>query len=62
MVNKKANKNYCRAYRQRKGDLHKANDASRKKKTEKERRKYLEPKKYEVLRKKEGDRVRKCRF
>ena len=32
MVNKKANKNYCRAYRQRKGDLYKANDASRKKK------------------------------
>ena len=51
------NKDYCRAYRQRKGGLYKANDAARKK-TERERRKYLEPKKYEVFKKKEAGSVR----
>ena len=44
MVNKKTNKDYRRTYCQKKGDLHKANDVARKK-TERERRKHLEPKK-----------------
>ena len=30
MVNKKTNKDYCSAYRQKKGDLYKANNAARK--------------------------------
>ena len=59
MVNKK-NKGYCGAYLQKKGDLYKANDAARKT-TEGERRKYLEPKKYQVFKKKEAARVREYR-
>ena len=51
MVNKK--KQYCRAYRQKKGDLYTANDAARKKAV-RERRKYLEPRKYKVFKKKES--------
>ena len=51
MVNKK--KQYCRAYRQKKGDLYTANDAARKKAV-RERRKYLEPRKYKVFKKEES--------
>ena len=58
MVNKKTNKYYFRAYRQKKGDLYKANDVARKKL--KKRRKYLEPIKYQVFKKKEAARVREC--
>ena len=29
MINKKTNKDYCRAYRQKKGDMYKANNAIR---------------------------------
>ena len=36
MVNKKTNKNYCRAYRREKRVLYKANNAARKKLNEKE--------------------------
>ena len=61
MVTKKTNKDYCRAYRKRKGDLHRVNDAARKK-TERERRKYLEPKKYEAFRKKEAAHVKEYHF
>ena len=31
MVNEKTNKDYCRTYHQKKGDLYKANDTTRKK-------------------------------
>ena len=41
MVNKITNKDYCRFYCQKKGNLYQANDAARIK-TEIERRKYLE--------------------
>ena len=41
--------------------MYKANDPARKK-AERERRKYLEPKEYEVLKKKEPACVRKYRF
>ena len=61
IVNKKTNKDYCRAYRQKKGNLYKANDAARKK-TERERRKFLEPKKYEVFKKKEAARATEHRL
>ena len=44
MVNKKTNKGYCGAYRQKKGYLYKAKEAARKKKTKRGRRKYLQPK------------------
>ena len=44
MLNKKANEDYCRAHRQKKCDLYKVNDAERKK-AERERGKYLVPKK-----------------
>ena len=36
IVNKKTNNDYCGAYRQKKGDLYKTNDAARKKLREKE--------------------------
>ena len=44
MVNKKTSKDYCRAYRLKKGDPYKANDAVRKE-TGRKRRKELKPKK-----------------
>ena len=53
MVNKKTSKDYCRACRLKKGDPYKANDAVRKK-TGRKRKKYLEPKKYGVFKKKEA--------
>ena len=59
MVSKKTNKVYCRTYPQKKADLYKANNATRKK-NERERRKYLEPKMYEVFKKKEAARISKC--
>ena len=40
MINKKNKKDYFRAYRQKKGDLYKANDAARKE-NEGERREYI---------------------
>ena len=57
MYNQKPNKDYRRAYLQKKGDLNKANSGAKgkKKKNERERRKYLEPKKYQV--KKEAHHV-----
>ena len=61
MVNKKTNKDYCRANRQKRGDLYKANDDARKK-TERERRKDPEPKKYKVFKKKEAAHVREYRL
>ena len=51
MVNKKANKGYCRAYRQKKGDVYKARDAARKKKM-KEKEEKKSQKKYQVFKKK----------
>ena len=52
------NKDYIKGYRQRKGHLpQKINDVTRKK-TEKERRKYLEPKECKTFKKKEAARVR----
>ena len=57
MVNKKNNRDYCRAFHQKKGDLYKVNNSARKK-TEIERRKYLEPKKYEEYKKKQVACVR----
>ena len=51
-------KDYTKGYRQRKGHLpQKINDVTRKKKTEKERRKYLEPKEWKTFKKKEAARV-----
>ena len=55
MVNKKKqqkNRDYCRSFCQKKGDLYKTNNSTTKK-TGIERRKYLEPKKYEEYKKKE---------
>ena len=60
MISKKTNKDYCTAYPQNKSDLYKTNDAARKK-TERERKIYLEPKKCEVFKKKEAARVREYR-
>ena len=53
MAKQKTNKDYYRAYRQKKGDLYKANDAARKK---------LKEKKYEVFKKKETARLREYRL
>ena len=65
MLNKKANEDYCRAHRQKKGDLYKVNDAERKK-AERERGKYLVPKKikdrscpYQGIKKKKKKRFKK---
>ena len=38
MVNKKTNKDYCRAYCQKKGDLYKANDTARKKNSKRKKK------------------------
>ena len=59
LYNQKPNKDYRRAYLQKKGDLNKANSGAKgkKKKNERERRKYLEPKKYQVFKKKEAHHV-----
>ena len=44
MVNKKTNKGYCGAYRQKKGYLYKAKEAARKKKLKEEEENIYSPK------------------
>ena len=60
-VSKKTNTDYCRAYVQTKGNMYKDNDDTRKK-TERERQKYLEPKMYEEFKKKKAARAREYSF
>ena len=54
MVNKKTNRYYRRAYQA----IYKRPTIPQDKKTKRERRKYLQPKKYEVFKKKEATRAR----
>ena len=54
MVNKKSNRYYRRAYQA----IYKRPTIQQDKKTKRERRKYLQPKKYEVFKKKEATRAR----
>lgn len=53
----KTNKNYCRVYLQKKGNLYKANDATRKR-VKREKKKLLEVEKYNEFKKKEAARVK----
>ena len=53
----KTNKDYCNAYREKKGDEYKNKDAARKR-SEREKRKYLDPKKHNEFKKKESARIK----
>lgn len=53
----KTNKNYCRVYRQKKGNLYKTNEATRKR-AEREKKKLFETEKYNEFKKKEAARVK----
>ena len=49
----KTNKDYCKTYRKKKGDEYKTKYAARKR-SEREKRKYLDPKKHDEFWKKEA--------
>ena len=57
----KTNKDYCKTYREKKGDEYKIKDAARKG-SEREKRKYLDPKKHDEFKKKEAARIKEYRL
>ena len=57
----KTNKDYCKTYREKKGEEYKIKDSARKR-SEREKRKYLDPKKHNEFKKKEAARIKECRL
>ena len=57
----KTNKDYCKTYREKKGDEYKIKDASRKR-SKREKKKYLDPKKHHEFKKKEATRIKEHRL
>ena len=57
----KTNKDYCKTYREKKGDEYKIKDASRKR-SKREKKKYLDPKKHDEFKKKEATRIKEHRL
>ena len=53
---KKKNKDYCKTYREKNGDKYKIKDAAEKR-SEREKRKYLDPKKHDDFKREEALRI-----
>ena len=58
----KTNKDYCKTYREKKGDEYKIKDAARKRLEREKKRKYLDPKKHDEFKKKEAARIKEYRL
>ena len=57
----KTNKDYCKTYREKKGGEYKIKDAARKR-SERTKRRYLDPKKHNEFKKKEAARIKEYRL